>query len=158
MADPVSRDTFSASKAWLRALEMTARIEREPQRTLPIVIDELAIQFGETPALLSDRGALSFAALAARMNTVARWALAQNLSGKIVGLLMPNEPDYLAIWLGITRVGGSVALLNTNLRGTALAHCITVAEFAAYHRCRLAARRPRRRTCRGEDRSASLDP
>ena len=28
---------------------------------------------------------------------------------------MPNRPEYLAIWLGITRVGGVVALLNTNL-------------------------------------------
>ncbi|MDR3408488.1 MAG: long-chain-acyl-CoA synthetase [Methylovirgula sp.] len=128
MADPVLRDTFSASKAWLRALELTARIEREPQRTLPVVIDELATQFGEAPALLSDRGTLSFAALVARMNAVARWALAHNLSGETVGLLMPNQPDYLAIWLGITRVGGSVALLNTNLRGAALAHCIGIAN------------------------------
>ena len=30
---------------------------------------------------------------------------------------MPNRPDYLAIWLGITRVGGVVALLNTNCAG-----------------------------------------
>ncbi|WP_245441013.1 long-chain-acyl-CoA synthetase [Methylovirgula ligni] len=107
---------------------MTARIEREPQRTLPIVIDELAAQFGEAPALLSDRGTLSFKALAARMNAVARWALAQNLDGKTVGLLMTNQPDYLTIWLGITRAGGSVALLNTNLRGAPLSHCIAIAE------------------------------
>jgi fatty-acyl-CoA synthase len=40
---------------------------------------------------------------------------------------MPNRPEYLAIWLGVTRVGGVVALLNTNLTGAALAHCIAVA-------------------------------
>ena len=40
---------------------------------------------------------------------------------------MRNQPDYLAIWLGISRVGGVVALLNTNLRGDALAHCINAA-------------------------------
>ena len=40
---------------------------------------------------------------------------------------MPNRPEYLAIWLGITQVGGIVALLNTNLTGAALAHCIAVA-------------------------------
>ena len=39
---------------------------------------------------------------------------------------MPNRPEYLAIWLGITRVGGVVALLNTNLRGRSLAHCIDI--------------------------------
>ena len=40
---------------------------------------------------------------------------------------MPNRPEYLAIWLGITRVGGVVALLNTNLAGQSLAHCINIA-------------------------------
>jgi len=120
-------DRFSASKAWLRALELTARIEREPQRTLPIVIDELARRFGDAPALLSDRGSLSFSELAGRVNAIARWARTQGLSGKTVCLLMSNQPDYLAIWLGITRIGGIVALLNTNLRGAALAHCIKVA-------------------------------
>jgi fatty-acyl-CoA synthase len=38
--------------------------------------------------------------------------------------MMPNRPDYLAAWLGITRVGGVVALINTNLAGRALAHCV----------------------------------
>ena len=40
--------------------------------------------------------------------------------------MMPNRPEYMAIWLGITGVGGVVALINTNLRGPALAHCIDI--------------------------------
>ncbi len=39
---------------------------------------------------------------------------------------MPNRPEFLAIWLGITRVGGVAALLNTNLIGPSLAHCIDI--------------------------------
>src|SRR6476620_3997327 len=38
--------------------------------------------------------------------------------------MMPNRPEFWAVWLGLTRVGGVVALLNTNLTGHALAHCI----------------------------------
>jgi fatty-acyl-CoA synthase len=41
---------------------------------------------------------------------------------------MPNRAEYLAIWLGITRIGGIVALINTNLGGPALAHCLAVAN------------------------------
>ena len=41
---------------------------------------------------------------------------------------MPNCPDYIAIWLGITRVGGIVSLLNTNLVGDSLAHAINIVE------------------------------
>jgi fatty-acyl-CoA synthase len=116
------------AKAWLRALEMTAPIAANPTRTLPAMLDALAARHGDAPALISERETLSYRALAARANRYARWALAQNLAkGETVGLLMPNRPDYMAAWLGITRVGGVVALLNTNLTGRALAHCIDIA-------------------------------
>jgi fatty-acyl-CoA synthase len=39
---------------------------------------------------------------------------------------MTNRPEYLAIWLGISSVGGVVSLLNVNLTGSSLAHCINV--------------------------------
>jgi fatty-acyl-CoA synthase len=123
------QEGFSASKAWLSALELTSRIDDEPQRILPTVIDELADRFGDAPALLSDRESFSFRTLAERSNAYARWAMEQGLNaGGTVCLLMPNRPEYLAIWLGITRVGGVVALLNTNLAGVALAHCIAQAS------------------------------
>ena len=112
----------------MRALEATARGAEDPARTLPVVIGELAERLGEKSALLSDRETMSFAALAHRVNQYSRWAIAEGIErGQTVCLLMPNRPEYLAIWLGITQVGGVVALLNTNLTGAALAHCIAVA-------------------------------
>src|SRR5262249_5206813 len=126
MAMDGATDT-SATKAWLRALAMTAPITRQPARTLPIVVDALAEKFADTPALISDRETLSFGALAERANRYARWALARGLGkGDVVCLLMPNRPEYMAIWLGITRVGAVVSLLNANLTGAALAHCIDI--------------------------------
>ncbi len=117
----------SPAKAWLRALEMTAPIAANPGRTLPAIIDELAARHGNAPALISDRETLSYRALAARANRYARWALAQGLAkGETVALLMPNRPEYIAAWLGITRVGGVVALVNTNLTDRSLAHCIDI--------------------------------
>src|ERR1043165_2557723 len=108
----------SPAKAWLRALEMTAPIAANPSRTLPAMLDALAERHGDAPALISEHETMSYRALAARANRYARWALAQNLAkGETVALLMPNRPDYMAAWLGVTRVGGVVALLNTNLTG-----------------------------------------
>src|SRR5204863_5239893 len=79
--------------------------------------------------LLSDRECLTYRALAERSNRYARWAIEQGLAkGDVVGLLMPNRPEYMAIWLGITKIGGVVALLNTNLAGPSLAHCINIVE------------------------------
>lgn len=121
----------SASRRWLRALELTARIDDEPLRTLPVVIDGLGDDFGSAPALVSERECLSFVELAAQSRRYSRWALDQGLApGDSVCLLMPNRPDYLAIWLGITRIGGVVALLNTNLTDASLAHCVAVASPA----------------------------
>jgi fatty-acyl-CoA synthase len=117
----------SAAKDWLRALELTGQIAKHPARTLAHVIDELAQTRGDAPALLSRDESLDYRALAGRANRYARWALEQNVAkGDVVALLMPNCPEYLAVWLGISRVGGVVALLNTNLTGPALAHCINV--------------------------------
>lgn len=121
------RSNGSAAKAWVRALERTAQIALHPERVFPTVIQDLAGQFGEMPALLSDRESLTYRALSERANQYARWALAQDLhKGDVVCLFMPNRPEYMAIWLGITSVGGVVALLNTNLAGPSLAHCINI--------------------------------
>ena len=118
----------SAANGWLRALEMTSRLAETPQRILPTMVDELAQRFGDAPALLHAREQLTYAGLAARANQYARWALDVGLMpGDAVCLLMANRPEYFAIWLGISRVGGIVALLNTNLTGPSLAHCIAIA-------------------------------
>jgi fatty-acyl-CoA synthase len=39
---------------------------------------------------------------------------------------MPNCPEYMAIWLGITRIGATVSLVNTNLMGESLSHSINI--------------------------------
>jgi fatty-acyl-CoA synthase len=117
----------SGAQAWARALELTAPIARHPHRLLPTVIAERAAQLGDAPALLSEHECLTYGTLAARSNQYARWALGQNLGkGDVVCLMMLNRPEYMAIWLGIASVGAVVALLNTNLTGPALAHCINI--------------------------------
>ena len=118
----------AALAAWLRALELTAPIATKPERIFPAVIDELAAKFETNPALLDDNSCLSFRDLSERMNRYACWAHGQSLGeGDVVCLLMSNCADYLAIWLGITKVGAVVALINTNLEGASLAHAINIA-------------------------------
>jgi fatty-acyl-CoA synthase len=112
---------------WLRALEAVAPIAAKPRRTLPVVIGEMAKLRGDAVALISHQETFSYRELAARMNRYARWAIAQGL-GKpdTVCLMMPNRPEYLAIWLGISSTGAVVALLNPELRGAALKHCVDI--------------------------------
>jgi fatty-acyl-CoA synthase len=117
----------SALRDWIRALEATARIAGNPQCILSDVIEDLAQHQGDSKALISAGETLTYRALAARANRYARWALDQKLGkGETVCLIMPNRPEYMAIWLGISSIGGVVSLINTQLRGQSLAHCIDI--------------------------------
>ncbi len=126
-AGPTGAGKDTALRDWVRALEATAPIAAHPQRLLGDVIEELADKQGDAPALVGGGESLSYAALCARANRYARWALDQDLGkGDTVCLMMPNRPEYMAVWLGLTRVGVVVALINTQLRGLSLAHCIDI--------------------------------
>jgi len=118
----------SPSRDWLRALEAAAPIAANPRRLLSDVIKDTAQVCRDAPALISAAERLTYGGLAARANAFARWALQQGLGkGDTVCLMMPNRPEYVAIWLGLTSVGVVVALINTQLRGSSLTHCIAVA-------------------------------
>jgi fatty-acyl-CoA synthase len=123
----------SPLQAWVRALERSATIERNPRVTLPVLVDSLAERFESAPALVSPRATLSYRALSQTANRYARWAAAQGWGrrGESVCLLLDNCPDYLAIWLGLTRAGVTVALLNTHLTGPLLAHSVRLAAPCA---------------------------
>ncbi|HUC64671.1 MAG TPA: long-chain-acyl-CoA synthetase [Stellaceae bacterium] len=127
MASASPNDRSAALKAWVRALDASAPALRDPALVFPAIVDRLADRFGAGVALIGEDEQLSYRALAESANRYARWALAERIgAGSVVCLLMPNCPEYMAVWLGLTRVGAIVALINTNLVGEALRHCIEI--------------------------------
>lgn len=44
---------------------------------------------------------------------------------------MGNHPEYIGIWLGLSKAGFVTALINTNLRKDVLIHSINAAECKA---------------------------
>jgi fatty-acyl-CoA synthase len=126
VTQPAGADAKFAREAWIRALERTASIDRLGA-TLPVLIGRLAREFEAAPALVSAEATLSYRELAIRCNQYTRWGLAQGLkAGDTVGLMMPNCAEYMAIWLGLTRIGAVVGLINNNLAGDALVHSINI--------------------------------
>lgn len=114
-------------KAWARALTLVEPVVKNATSTLPIQIGALAEAYADRIALIGEDETLTYGALASRANRFARWALDQGLNrGDVVCLVMHNSPTYLTAWLGITRVGAIVSLVNTNLVGDSLAHAIRV--------------------------------
>ncbi len=113
----------------LRSISKISKIVKNPGRTYPQVVRDLAAAHGDKVALISEREQMTYRGYDRRGDQYARWAMTHSVQkGDVVALMMPNRPEYLAAWLGITRAGGVVALLNTNLTGTALAHCINIVK------------------------------
>ncbi len=119
----------STAKTWLKAIERTSRIEANPRHLFADIVEDWAARQPDRPALISNLESFTYRALNERINRYARWALLTGVEkGDTVCLLMSGQPDYVAAWLGITKVGGVVALINTRLVGASLAHCIGVAD------------------------------
>jgi solute carrier family 27 fatty acid transporter 1/4 len=41
---------------------------------------------------------------------------------------MENRPEYICIWLGLSKLGVISALINTNLKAQALVHSINISN------------------------------
>ncbi|XP_045470323.1 long-chain fatty acid transport protein 4-like isoform X1 [Harmonia axyridis] len=51
--------------------------------------------------------------------------------GDVVALFMENKPEYIGVWLGLSKLGVIVPFINTNLRLSTLVHSITIAKSQA---------------------------
>ena len=80
-------------------------------------------------AFLFEGQTLTYAELEARANRFAAWAMAAGLTpGDTAALFLDNHPDVITIWFGLSKVGVTTALINNNLRGDGLLHCLKTAE------------------------------
>ncbi len=72
---------------------------------------------------------LSYGALNALANRSAHAARALGLGrGSVAALLMENRPEFLATWMGLSKLGVTTALLNVQQRGRALRHALEAVQ------------------------------
>ena len=129
-------DSFSQMKRDLDFLRMAYRMHKLIGEVTPDSEQLVADDFEESVdkhsanvAFRFDGELTTYAEFDAQANRIAHWALAHGLkSGDRVALCMENCPDYVAIWVGLAKVGVVTALINTHLDGDALRHCLTISE------------------------------
>lgn len=51
--------------------------------------------------------------------------------GDTVALIMENRPEFPIMWLGLSRIGVTTALINWNLRCKSMEHCIKIVKAKA---------------------------
>jgi fatty-acyl-CoA synthase len=95
-------------------------------------IERLTSQHASRDFIVFDDEHITYEAFDRRANQFAHWGLKQGLRpGDCVCLFMENRPDYIAFWAGMAKIAVKTALINSNLTGPGLAHCIRVAGAKA---------------------------
>eukprot|EP00512_Aurantiochytrium_limacinum_P006363 CAMPEP_0171521432 /NCGR_PEP_ID=MMETSP0959-20130129/7118_1 /TAXON_ID=87120 /ORGANISM="Aurantiochytrium limacinum, Strain ATCCMYA-1381" /LENGTH=629 /DNA_ID=CAMNT_0012061311 /DNA_START=71 /DNA_END=1960 /DNA_ORIENTATION=+ len=81
------------------------------------------------PALLYLDEVVTYQQVEDRSNQVSNWLLSKGLKrGDTVALLMENRPEFVISWLGMTKIGVKVALINTMIKQKPLYHCIKISS------------------------------
>ncbi len=92
-------------------------------------IERSVDRFPDNIAFRFEGASLTYRDLDALANRIAHWAQAAGMKrGDTVALFVANRPDYVACWVGLAKIGVASALINTNLVGAPLAHCINIAN------------------------------
>jgi len=97
--------------------------------TIPDLFARSLAKHKSKAAILYEDQTWSFQDLENYSNSVANYFMSEGFHcGDVVAVVLENSPEYVGLWLGMAKVGIHAALINTNLRGDALVHCITVSE------------------------------
>ena len=122
-----------------RDMKFLRGLNRLLKRIKPIQLDgtvlvsddweEAVDRFGENIAIQDDHRSLTYREVDAMANRFGHWAQSRRLKrGDTIALVMLNRAEYIAAWLGFAKVGVATALINTNLTGHALAHCLNISN------------------------------
>ena len=114
--------------ALMRTLNRVRSIGPESSRLVCDDIEAAVDAWRTRRAITEGVRTITYGELDEIANRCAHWAMEHNLRrGQTVVLYAPSRIDYLPIWYGLSKVGVATALINNNLTGAPLAHCVEIA-------------------------------
>lgn len=120
---------FQDLSFFLRLMRIAQRARRAasrvPPRTILEVFRQRARRTPSKPLLLFRDEVYTYEQVDKRSNQAAR-ALREHAGlqqGDVVALFLGNDPAYLWLWLGCSKLGCAMACLNCNIRARSLVHC-----------------------------------
>jgi fatty-acyl-CoA synthase len=113
----------------LRVLRLYSDLKPDDARTIADDFEDVIDSHPDKTAFVFEGVDLTYRQFEERANRVANWAMSQELkSGDVVALDLENCPDFAAVWFGLSKIGVATALINTNLEGEGLSHCIGIVD------------------------------
>ncbi|KQY27472.1 long-chain acyl-CoA synthetase [Caulobacter sp. Root1455] len=116
-------------KGLSRTLKRVKSIAPDSNNLICDDLEAAVDKWRDSQAIVFEGKSVTYAELDAIANRYAHWAKGQGITrGQTVSLFMPNRLEYLAIWYGLSKVGVATALINNQLTGPALAHCLNISQ------------------------------
>jgi fatty-acyl-CoA synthase len=115
-----------------RIIGAIGKFDPDAEYTLADAMEEAVDDHDERTFISFEGQEISYAEFDARANQFAHWGLSAGLKkGDCVALFMENRPDYIAFWAGMAKIAVKTALINYNLTGAGLAHCVKITNARA---------------------------
>ena len=107
---------------------MPLKLEKE-NRISAYYIFESSVKLDPSgECIWSREGCYTWAETLDRVRQYAQWYLSQGVKqNDLVSFYLTNSPDFIFAWLGLLAVGAAPAMINCNLSGKALIHCLKAA-------------------------------
>ncbi len=130
------REYFSTLREFVGLLRNRKHLAPRSLDTLDSVglkVEQTAERLGDRTMLLFEGRQITWREFNAMANQFAHALKARGIGhGDIVSLMMENRIEFLASLIAIVKVGAVASLINTNLRGRPLTHCVSVTQSKAW--------------------------
>ncbi|WP_427451707.1 long-chain-acyl-CoA synthetase [Litorimonas sp. WD9-15] len=115
----------------LRMLRSVKDVDAESNHLIADELERRVDAFGTNIAFIEGEREWTYDDMETYANRVAAWAGAQGLvKGDTVAVFARNRLEYIPLWFGLSKLGVIPALLNYQLAGKALAHCVNISDAA----------------------------
>ena len=105
------------------------RAQARKNKTIGDVFQETVARNPNKTAFIFEGKTWTFQEVEEYSNKIANYFYSRGYEkGDVVALFMESSPEYVCLWLGLSKIGVITALINFNLRLDSLIHCISVAK------------------------------
>lgn len=128
----ILRREYKYFKSLKAVLKLTEDVSPESPQLVADDLEECMDRYSANVAFRFEGHIITYSEVDAAANRVANWALSEGfVAGDCVALFMENRPEYVMVWYGLSKIGVTCALINHNLEGDALSHCINIVDAKA---------------------------
>ena len=128
MFSTIARE-YKYIRFFVKLLGRSKKLDKNKSLTVPDMIEESVDKFSNNIAIEFEDKSYTYSDLDKESNQVANWAIKKGYkTGDVVALLMENKPEFIFIWLGLSKLGITIACLNNNIKSKSLAHCIQTSK------------------------------